>query len=251
MITRKPSRKDNLSASAGVIINNLHFRYKNKILFDNLSLTFPANKTTALLGNNGIGKSSLLKLISGIEKPSSGSITDYNYRNINELISYMDQFDQLLPWLKINKNITLGYKLRREPFCKDRYNYLTKILGLSEYLNFMPSEVSGGTKQRAALARTFLENRPIVLMDEPFTSLDTVTKNKLKDLTKKLIKNKTMILVTHDIMEAIEISDQIIIIKNNPVIIHKIFSNKEITKYKNDHKLLIDLYNKVLKSLDE
>ncbi len=251
MITSETKEKPDLSESVGINVSNLYFNYNNKKLFDNFSINFPGNKTTAILGNNGIGKSSLLKLISGIIKPSSGSITDNNYKNINELISYMDQFDQLLPWLKINKNITLGYKLRRESFCNDTYNYLTKILGLSEFLTLLPSEVSGGTRQRAALARTFLENRPIVLMDEPFNALDTVTKNKLKILTKKLIKNKTMILVTHDIMEAIEISDQIVIIKNNPIKIHKIFFNEEISNFRSNNKLLMNLYDKILKHLNE
>ncbi len=234
----------------GISIDKIDFKYDDNILFKDFSVKFPPKNNTSILGNNGIGKSTLIKLISGIEEPHLGSIVDYNNNSIHNSITYMDQFDQLLPWLKIKNNITLGFKLRQENYSSKKFSYLTNILGLNEFLNSFPNQVSGGTKQRTALARTFIEDRPLVIMDEPFSSLDTNTKNKLIKLTKYLVKDKTLILVTHDIMEAIELSDQILILKGSPAKIFKIFSSEEILYYKKKDKMIIDLYNKILSILD-
>ncbi|PPR79573.1 MAG: Aliphatic sulfonates import ATP-binding protein SsuB [Alphaproteobacteria bacterium MarineAlpha2_Bin1] len=234
----------------GVTIENIQFKYDKSILFRDFSINFPPNINTSILGNNGIGKSTLIKLISGIEKPNCGKITDYNNNTINDSIAYMDQFDQLLPWLKVKNNIILGFKLRQENYSHQKFNYLTNILGIEKFLNNFPTEVSGGTKQRIALARTFIEDKPLVIMDEPFNSLDTNTKNKLIKLTKDLVKNKTMILVTHDIMEAIELSDQIVILKGKPAQVYKVFNSDDLSYFKKKDNTIIELYKKILNILD-
>ena len=237
------------SSQFGIQVQNISFKYKDKLIFDNFSLDFPPNKTTSILGNNGIGKSTLLKLLSGLEKPLKGTILNYEQKSICKSISYMGQSDQLLPWANIKDNITLGYKLRKEKFPKAMLDNLTRILKLTGFLNHLPKELSGGTKQRTALARTLIENKPIILMDEPFSSLDTITKKNLRNLTKSLIRNRTLVLVTHDIIEALELSHQIIIFRGSPVKVHKVFKLDNSTADKKNNDITIDNYNNILKAL--
>ena len=149
--------ENNYHPPIGINIDSLVFKYDSSILFNDFSIKFPPKINTSILGNNGIGKSTLIKLISGIEKPYSGIISDDKNNNIHKSISYMDQFNQLLPWLKIKNNITIGFKLRRENYSYKKLDYLTNILGINKFLNNLPKEVSGGIKQRTAWARTFFE----------------------------------------------------------------------------------------------
>ena len=180
-----------------------------------MSFNFPFGKTIAILGHSGCGKSTLLQMISGILNPSTGNIKLNGSTKRLGKIAYMQQNDLLLPWLTVQENLMLYFKIKKTNTKNNFKDMLekAKILGIEEYLQFFPSELSGGLKQRVSLLRTILQNSEFILLDEPFASLDAITRLELYswiERIKKLI-NKSIILVTHDIEEAIFLSDQVII----------------------------------------
>ena len=180
-----------------------------------MSFNFPFGKTIAILGHSGCGKSTLLQMISGILNPSTGKIKLNGSTKRLGKIAYMQQNDLLLPWLTVQENLMLYFKIKKTNTKNNFKDMLekAKILGIEEYLQFFPNELSGGLKQRVSLLRTILQNSEFILLDEPFASLDAITRLELYswiERIKKLI-NKSIILVTHDIEEAIFLSDQVII----------------------------------------
>ena len=129
---------------------------------------------------------------------------------------YTAQADALLPWLSVSQNITLGAKLRKEKINTVKLTALLKSVELTQAKNKLPAQLSGGMRQRTALARTLYEDKPIVLMDEPFSSLDIVTKLGLQDLSNQLLSGRTVFLVTHDPMEALRLADKIYVMTGSP-----------------------------------
>lgn len=161
-------------------------------------------------------------MISGILEPTDGEIKLNNCSNRLGKIAYMQQKDLLLPWLTVKENVMLPYKINKNNVTNNINDILekAKILGIEEYLEFFPHELSGGLKQRVSLLRTILQNSEFILLDEPFASLDAITRLELYSWIEKINKhiNKSIILVTHDIEEAIFLSDHVIIMssgKNN------------------------------------
>jgi len=210
-----------------IFIHAAHLRYGKQILFNNFHCTLAAGKTTCLLGPSGIGKSSLLRLIAGFDIPyASANITTDDHQSLKHRIAYMAQTDLLLPWLNVLDNVLLGFKLRgwmnnnkgRAPLAptKDAAENLLIKIGLGDALNKFPSELSGGMRQRVALARTLIEDKPVILMDEPFSALDTVTRLRLQELAAELLINKTVLLVTHDPFEALRLGHHILVMTGKP-----------------------------------
>tara|TARA_B110000438_G_scaffold27994_1_gene26950 strand:+ start:697 stop:1305 length:609 start_codon:yes stop_codon:yes gene_type:complete len=161
-------------------------------------------------------------MISGVLEPTDGEIKLNNCSNRLGKIAYMQQKDLLLPWLTVKENVMLPYKINKNNVNNNVNDILdkAKILGIEEYLEFFPHELSGGLKQRVSLLRTILQNSEFILLDEPFASLDAITRLELYSWIEKINKhiNKSIILVTHDIEEAIFLSDHVIIMspgKNN------------------------------------
>lgn len=207
--------------SPAVLVKNATLRYADKILFDQLSFHLAAGKTTCLLGRSGIGKSRFLQLIAGLNSISA-HVTACDQKSLSGRLAYMPQSDTLLPWLSVLNNVVLGYRLRRSrrPYAQARE--LLKQLGLGDTLNKYPAQLSGGMQQRVALARVLLEKRPIVLMDEPFSALDTLTRYRLQELTAYALKNQTVLLVTHDPLEALRLGHHIAIMSGQPAKINYI-----------------------------
>jgi len=189
-------------------------KIKNKKLLDDFSLIIEKGRWTTILGQSGVGKSTLLKLIAGLEIPGQfrGNIKLDSANH--KIFSWMAQNDLLLPWLSVTKNVCLGQILRNEKLDHKKAEKLLKAVELENISIQLPDTLSVGMRQRVALARTLMEETEIVLMDEPFSSLDYITRSNIQNLSRKLLKNKTVIMVTHDPTEALLLSDNLLLIEN-------------------------------------
>ena len=216
-------------------------------LFSNILLEIKLNQWTVIIGQSGTGKSTLLKIIANLNIPAA--FNNNISKNINEDLSFswMAQNDLLLPWLNVIDNITLGQKLRREKIDINKTNILLEKVGLIDVAKQLPATLSGGMRQRAALARTLMENNDMILMDEPFSSLDTITKSKIQKLTWSLLKNKTVIMVTHDPLEALMLSNTLYYVSNKKLKPIKLPPSKPLRKITNDN--LIYSYKYILNLL--
>jgi putative hydroxymethylpyrimidine transport system ATP-binding protein len=204
--------------SPAVLVSNVSLRYQDKVLFDQLNFRLAAGQTTCLLGASGVGKSRFLQVIAGLNTLNtlSAHVTTCDRKGLTGRLAYMPQTHALLPWLNVLNNVVLGHRLRRssKPYVQARE--LLKRLGLGDTLNKYPAQLSGGMQQRVALARVLSENRPIVLMDEPFSALDTITRYQLQALTAHALKDRTVLLVTHDPLEALRLGHHVAIMSGKP-----------------------------------
>ena len=184
---------------------------ETKVLKD-INIEIPKGKIIAIVGPSGCGKSTILNLISGLIKPTSGEVI------VNGTVGYMFQKDNLLEWRNVYKNITLGPEIQRIKIDEERIDNILRKYGLIDFKYKHPSELSGGMRQRVALIRTLILNPDILLLDEPFSSLDYQSKITVQEDIYKIIKleKKTTILVTHDISEAIAMADIVYILTNRP-----------------------------------
>ena len=213
-ITDSPT---NLPGAIGVTLTGARLAYDGIVLFDGLDLTLAAGTWTCLLGKSGVGKSSLLRLIAGLT--AGATATDLSASDGQPLpsrIAYMAQQDLLLPWLSARDNILLGSRLRGRKAPRDRADELLAAVGLSGRAHALPATLSGGERQRVALARTLMEDRPVVLMDEPFSALDALTRHNLQDMSVTLLRGRTILLVTHDPLEALRLSDRVLVMDGEP-----------------------------------
>jgi putative hydroxymethylpyrimidine transport system ATP-binding protein len=186
-------------------------------LFDGLDLHLPAGRTLCLLGPSGVGKSTLLRLVAGLAPAAAGTrISASDGRPLDGRIAWMAQQDLLCPWLDATGNVLLGSRLRGTPPDRARAQSLLEAVGLADKRSAMPATLSGGQRQRVALARTLMEDRPLVLMDEPFGALDTITRWRLQELAARLLAGRTVVLVTHDPREALRLGDEIRVISGQP-----------------------------------
>jgi putative hydroxymethylpyrimidine transport system ATP-binding protein len=191
-------------------VRSAHIVLDGHVVAENLSLDFAAGRTTCLLGRSGVGKTSLLRHLAGLLPGTEAAGP----------VAYMAQRDLLLPWLSVLDNVLLGYRLRRDQAARraaePRARALLAEVGLADRLQVLPQTLSGGMRQRAALARTLCEDRGIVLMDEPFGHLDAVTRLDLQDLAARLLQGRTVVLVTHDPLEALRLGHEIRVLSGTP-----------------------------------
>jgi ABC-type nitrate/sulfonate/bicarbonate transport system ATPase subunit len=218
-------------------IKNLEFSYDNSMkVIDNINLSLSDSNITAIVGASGCGKSTFLGLIAGIIKKTkenylSGEIfinslqvSDYHK---NSIIGFMFQDPVLFPNLTVFENIILPLEIRRI-LIKDDVEKIIKLVGLDKFKNYLPSKLSGGMKTRVALAREFVSRPELLLLDEPFSSLDIRWKyylyNELEKL--RLEYHPMVIMVTHDIQEALLLSDHVVIMGRNGKILKDFFRTK-------------------------
>ena len=182
-----------------------------RALFADLTLEVAPGAWTCLLGASGVGKSTLLRLIAGLETGADfdGDITASDAAAIEGRVAYMAQSDLLLPWATALDNVTLGARLRGDKPDLDRAMALIGRVGLTDHAQKKPSALSGGERQRIALARTLMEDRPLILLDEPFSALDARTRAEMQELAAELLAGRTVLLVTHDPAEAARMGDRI------------------------------------------
>lgn len=204
------------SAAPAVAVEGARLVYGGVPLFDGLDLRLPASRITALLGPSGVGKSSLLRLIAGLEHGAEGQVHDGAGAPLAGRVAYMAQQDLLMPWLDLVGNVAIGARLRGARPDRDRAARLLAELGLGERLTARPAALSGGMRQRVALARTLFEDRPVVLMDEPFSALDAITRQELQALAADKLAGRTVLLVTHDPLEALRLGHAVQVMAGRP-----------------------------------
>ena len=211
-------------------INNLkkiYYTLKEEITaVEDFTYTINEGDFIAIVGPSGCGKSTILSILSGLDNKTSGSIEIKN----NKKIGYMLQQDALFDWRTVLNNCLIGLEIKNIK-TTENINYVKDLLetyGLKEFINSYPTSLSGGMRQRVALIRTLATKPEILLLDEPYSALDYQTRlvvsNDVYNILKK--ENKTTIMVTHDIGEAIALADKIIVLSKRPAVIKKIFNIK-------------------------
>ena len=232
-----------------VIVNHLKFSYSgsNEVILIDIDMNVRSGDFVCLLGQSGCGKSTLLRLLAGLEKPSGGSVLvdGEPVRGAGLQRGMVFQDYGLFPWMTAGENITIALERRYPEKNKEERKELAlhwmNNVGMDKSLyDKLPGELSGGQKQRCGIARAFAIDPPILLMDEPFGSLDAVTKAKLQDLVLKLWqqegdKRKTVFFVTHEVDEALLLATDIYVLSQSPaeVMYHHSFAGEERPTRKN------------------
>lgn len=210
---------------------NVNFNYFTKDgefeALRNLTFSIKKGEFVSIVGPSGCGKTTILSLIAGLLEPTSGEILLDGEKVKDANIGYMFQRDQLFEWRSIYKNILLGLEIKNKKKNSGDDEYIDSLLkkyGLFDFKNKHPSELSGGMRQRVALIRTLAVKPKLLLLDEPFSALDFQTRLDVCDDVKNIIKEEkqTAILVTHDISEAISMSDRVFILTKRPATLHKV-----------------------------
>lgn len=200
-------------------IENVSKRFGENQVIRGLSLDVKAGEFVSILGPSGSGKSTIFNLIGGLLTPDEGTIRLQNESIIGKRgsISYMPQAPSLLPWRTIQQNVLLGQELQGD-INRDKAIEMIEKAGLKENIHSYPHELSGGMKQRVAFIRALLSPQPIILLDEPFSALDELTR---LDMQKWLLNiwdshKPTILFVTHNIEEALFLSDRILVLSHRP-----------------------------------
>ncbi|MEZ9447979.1 ABC transporter ATP-binding protein [Vibrio splendidus] len=211
--------------TVGVQLSNASLRYNDSehATLSGLSLSLNAGKWTVLLGRSGCGKTTVLRYLAGLLDDKvewQGTLATSDELPLTDRIAYMAQQDLLLPWLSVIDNVCLSHRFQNPVSDKEQQTNqaleLLAAVGLADHASTMPDQLSGGMRQRVALARTLMQDKPVVLMDEPFSALDAVTRHKLQSLACELLRDKTVVLITHDPQEAVRLADNLYVLQGTP-----------------------------------
>lgn len=241
-------------------IKNIYKCYQQndekKIVLEEIDFSVEKSEFVAILGPSGCGKTTLLKIIAGFLDTKKGAV----YKNGKKLtesgpdrIMVFQEFRQLFPWKTVLDNVIFALKTRKiaknSAEREKMANLYLKKVGLSDVYDYYPHQLSGGMKQRVALARTLAADPEIMLMDEPFGSLDSQTRTTLQNLLIDIWQEaqKTILFVTHDIKEAIILADRIIVMNKNPGMIKKIINND----LKRPRDILSNEFNQLYRNISE
>ncbi len=236
-----------------ISVKNLNMTYPGKGAVEALrdvNLNIYKGDFVCVLGPSGCGKSTLLSIIAGLVRPTSGTVEadGKTVTGVDPNRAVMFQQSTLYPWLNVEKNVAFGPEMRGvgKKETKELVSKYLALVGLSEFSSRQPYELSGGMKQRAALARVLVNQPEIILMDEPFGALDALTRLNMQYLIRKIKRetNSTVFFITHDVDEALSLATRVVVMSPRPGQIafeHKIdFTNCpddefEDIKYKNDY----------------
>jgi NitT/TauT family transport system ATP-binding protein len=218
---RSPAGADD--AAAGVSIRGLRHAYGELTTIERLDLEAPAHRVLGIVGPSGCGKSTLLELISGLQQPSAGEIEVGGAVEAADRLAhcaFMPQRDMLLPWLAAIDNAALALRNRgvRRAAARSEAGRLFERFGLAGFERTAPAELSGGMRQRVAFLRTLVAGKPVLALDEPFASLDAITRGEMQAwLAGALAADpRTVVLVTHDVEEALYLSDRVVVLSARP-----------------------------------
>jgi len=207
--------------------------YLDELILKNINISFEKNEIVSIIGPSGCGKTTLLNLISFLDKKFYGKI-EFEKKKEIENLGFMFQDSRLLPWLSVKENISLVQKEKDE---KQIEEMLCKV-GLEKYINSKTKELSGGMQRRVALIRAFINKPKVLLLDEPFISLDAPTAKNLRTLFLDFYKHHptNALFITHDLLEALSVSDRIVFLSSKPTQI--LFEYKNINKSFDENILL-------------
>lgn len=236
-------------------IRGLTKRFGPAVVFEDFSLDVAEGSFTALLGPSGCGKSTLFDVLTGVAARDGGHLL-WRGEDRGDLVgvaAYMQQKDLLLPWLSLEANVLLPLSLRGVPSAEDRRRAegLLEAFGLGGYGAHRPRQVSGGMRQRCALARTVMADRELVLLDEPLSALDAVTRLDLQELLLKLHRSygRTIVMVTHDVDEALRLADSILLLSPLPMTVRSALSPAGRAPRPSDDPELLRLKGRLLDGL--
>ena len=226
MALAKPIMANDTAGAAKIRVESINKSFNvdghRQLVLDRIQLSVREGEFVSIIGPSGCGKSTLLNIVAGLDSPDSGTVTVEGAQGVSSLgrVGYMQQKDLLLPWRTVLDNAILGLELHGMPRrqARRRALELTEIFGLKGYESQYPYALSGGMKQRAAFLRTMLMDQDVVLLDEPFGSLDALTRVQMQEWLMQLWDSlrKTIILVTHDMDEAILLSDRVYVLTPRP-----------------------------------
>ena len=229
-----------------------HTKEREFLAVDNFSLNIDKGEFVAIVGPSGCGKSTILSILCGLENKSEGKIK----YNKNLKFGYMLQGDNLFEWRTIYKNCLLGLEIQNKLEKKEYVDKLLKTYGLYDFKDSYPNELSGGMRQRVALIRTLATKPDKLLLDEPFSALDYQTRLAVSDDVYKIMKKEkiTVIMVTHDISEAVSMADKVIVLTKSPSTIKNIYeiklNNKKTPIENRKDENFPYYYDKIWKDID-
>ncbi|HLC96991.1 MAG TPA: ABC transporter ATP-binding protein [Candidatus Nanoarchaeia archaeon] len=213
-----------------ITVKNLNKSFGRLKIIKDISFNVKRGEFVSVIGPSGCGKTTLLHLIHGFTERTEGKIS------VNGTICFVFQDHNLFPWMNVSENIAVGPLNQGKSITEVAKitRTILKEVGLSPFKNFYPNQISEGMKQRVGIARALANKPEILLMDEPFGSLDCLTKLRMQDLLMKLKKelNLTILLVTHDIDEALRLSDRVIVLSERPAKIIRIMERNEFNREK-------------------
>ncbi|MBI9086020.1 MAG: ABC transporter ATP-binding protein [Desulfobacterales bacterium] len=206
-----------------LVVSGLTKRFADQTVFADFSFTVPPNGVTVLLGPSGCGKSTLFDVLTGVVPGDGGTISwcGKELTHLGRSAAYMQQKDLLLPWFTLMENALLPARIGGSDLAgaRRRAGRLFKRLGLAGFEDFRPSKVSGGMRQRCALVRTLMFDHDLVLLDEPLSALDAITRQSLQSLLLLLQSEfgKSLLMITHDIEEALLLADTLLVVSPMPM----------------------------------
>jgi NitT/TauT family transport system ATP-binding protein len=201
------------SVSSRLELKNVSHQYGTISVIDNLNLEVQPGEVVVLVGPSGCGKTTILNLLSGFIKPSSGTVVR------DGIIRTVYQQDGLFPWLTVSENISVGLRsVKEKSVLEKELLELIKLIHLEGFEQHYPHELSGGMRQRVELARVIAGDSDILLMDEPFSALDYQTRIRMRRELVRILENRprTVVFVTHDIEEAVQLADRVLVLSNRP-----------------------------------
>lgn len=257
-----------------IALSNISYSYGTQLILDRINFTASAGEFICLLGPSGCGKSTLLRLLAGLAQPSEGTLTldgrQITGPGLDRGVVFQDY--SLFPWMTAGQNVVLALEQafpgkNKKEYLEIAQEYL-ELVGLSDVFQKLPGAMSGGMKQRAAIARAFAINAPVLLMDEPFGALDAITRARLQDLLIQLwqqnaAERKTVFFVTHDVEEAILLANRVVVMGLNPGSVRSVFevnlprprlrqelyANREFIELRD--RLINELHSNILDELEE